>query len=104
MRVWTAVSVELNRAVARCRTHRGVRGEVNLLRQAHEEHVGPLGEPFLVQLLFGGGPLDIVGGLEAAQQVGEGGVNVLGKRGHVVLVASVCVWGDLCCRRSWPAV
>lgn len=57
-------------------------GEVDLLRQAHEQHVGPLGEPFVAQLLLGGGALDVVGRLQTAQQVCEGGVHILRERRH----------------------
>ena len=64
--------------------HGRVRGEVNLLRKAHQQHIWPLGEPFIVQLLLGSRPLHIVWRLEAPQQVGQGCVYVLGEGGHAV--------------------
>jgi hypothetical protein len=48
--------------------------QLNLLRQAHEQDLWPLGDPFLVQLVLCGGALDIVGRLEALQQGGQGSV------------------------------
>lgn len=64
-------------------------GKVDLLRQAHQEHVGPLGEPLVVQLLLGSRALHIVRRLQAAQQVGEGGVHVLRERRHAAEVGAI---------------
>lgn len=64
--------------------HGRVRGEVNLLRKAHQQHIWPLGEPFVVQLLLGSRPLHIVRGLEASKQIGQGCVYVLGEGRHAV--------------------
>lgn len=71
--------------------HSRVRRKVNLLREAHQEHIWPLGEPFIVQLLLRRGPLHVVRRLETPQQVGEGGVDILRERRHAVGLCSVCV-------------
>jgi hypothetical protein len=57
--------------------------EFNLLGEAHQEHIGPLGDPFLVQLLLGRRALHIVRRLEALQKSRERRVDLGGKDGHI---------------------
>lgn len=59
----------------RVRTYGCFLGQLNLLREAHEEDLWPLGNPLLVQLLLCGCARDIVGRLEALQEAREGGVD-----------------------------
>lgn len=67
--------------------------QLNLLRQAHQQDLWSLGNPFLVQLLLGRCALDIVGRLEALQQAGKGVVDFGRQDRHGVCSS----WG------SWAA-
>ena len=75
-------------------TYRRVLRQLNLLREAHQEHFGPLRNPFVVQLLLGGGSLHVVGRLEALQQAGQGRVHFGGQDRHGAGVCpGVCLGG-----------
>jgi hypothetical protein len=63
--------------------HRSVLCQLDLLRKAHQEHVRPLGNPFLVQLLFSARSLHIVRRLEALQQSRKRGVHFGWENRHV---------------------
>lgn len=55
-------------------TYRRLLGQLDLLGQAHQQDLWSLGNPLVVELLLGGCARDIVGRLEALQQVRKGGV------------------------------
>jgi len=68
----TAAKVRVYEFISACQhllgvnmAYRSVLRQLNLLREAHQEHLGPLGHPFLVQLRLGSRSLDIVGRLQA---------------------------------------
>jgi hypothetical protein len=55
-------------------TYRRLLGQFDLLGQAHQQNLWSLGNPLIVELLLSGCARDIVGRLEALQQVRKGGV------------------------------
>ena len=62
--------------------YRRVLGQLDLLRQSHEQHVGPLRHPLFVERRLGGRTLDIVGRLQAPEQASQRRVHIGGQDGH----------------------
>lgn len=79
-------------------TDRGILCQLYLLREAHQEHIGPLANPFPIELLLRGGALYVVWRLQALEQVGESRVNFRRKNRHgdvfrcVVRIGSRARW------------
>lgn len=53
-----------------------------LFCQPHQQHAGPVRHPVGIELFFGGDALDIVGRLQHAEKLGEGGVDLWGEDRH----------------------
>lgn len=49
---------------------------LNLLHQAHEQHIGTALDPVIVQLFFGLGSQGVVGAAQGAQQLRQRGLDV----------------------------
>lgn len=64
-------------------SYRSVLCQLDLLGKPHQEDFGPLGNPFVVELLLCCRALDVVGRLEALQQGGQRRVDLGGEDRHV---------------------
>lgn len=61
-------------------THTIIFSTSHLLRQAGEQIVGTLGNPFVVQAFFSGRAGGVVGGLQACEELSESSVHLIGER------------------------